>query len=214
MRSMMLVSLLLCGCGRSDLTDDVPQRLPQPVTACESTCAAAPPGVVTPLNDTEGPPLHWLTCAGCVRVTVDEALPAAFVARAPELVRAWADAAGPTLCLAFDAAPASPPGEDTLQQLHLAPRKSAEGPAQITSVTFDVKTGRIRNATVEVSDGVAVDRQLVFGLGQALGLSSSRADERSAMTPRLEHGLTRPGPDDTATLRAMYGDEQPWCERP
>ncbi|MEW5737641.1 MAG: hypothetical protein AB1938_01880 [Myxococcota bacterium] len=215
MRSRVILLVVLCGCGRSALTEDGPASLPQPVTTCASTCSTAPREIATPLATTaSGRPLHWLTCGGCVRVTVDAKLPASFLGRAPGLVEAWARAGGSTLCLSFDGTPANAPDEDTLQVIHLAPRLSADQPAQLTTVSFEQKTGRLRSATIEVSEGFSADRQLIYGLGQALGLSSSRNEAHSAMTPRLDEGLTLPGPDDVTTLRAMYGEEQPWCERP
>jgi len=94
--------MLLVGCGRSDVIDDTPPAsTPQPVVAaCTSTCTSSPPSLATPLQVTpDGRPLHWATCAGCVRVSFDPQLSPSDALTLFASVKDWQRAAGASLCV-------------------------------------------------------------------------------------------------------------------
>lgn len=209
MRTCLMVLMVLTGCGRSDLGESLPtQTTPQPVLGCKSTCTSSPSGIATPLSLTAGRPLHWQTCAGCIRVSYDAALTPSEALELSAAVKAWKAAAGDSLCLSMDMTSSAPLSETDRQRIfvkHIVPRA---GQSSLTSTTFDQRTGQILQVQVEFGASLRVDRQLAAELGRALGLSTG-TDGQSAVTPSV-NGLTVPGPGDQTTLRAMYGDK-PWC---
>jgi hypothetical protein len=210
MRSAILfVVLLLVGCGRTDVLDDTPQdSVPQPVMACTSTCAHSPPGIDTPMHTTSsGRPLHWATCS-CVRVSFDATLSPSDALMLRAAVKDWQSAAGATLCLTVDTQSSPRLTGSDRQRIHVMRLDPKNASPKISTTTFDEASGRLLNAVVEIGNEFPVDRQLVHGLGRALGLASGR-DFVSALTP-YPSGLTVPGPADVNSLRAMYG-AKPWC---
>lgn len=210
MRPALAIVFVLCGCGRSDLIDDAPAvAVPAPITTCASTCTSSPSGLDTPMQTTgDGQPLHWATCAGCVRVSFDAALSPSDALTLLAAVKDWQRAAGESLCLALDMKSSAAPTDSEAQRIHVA-RAATKGPdVQATTLTFDPKTGQLQQALVEFGVSAPVERQLVAGLGRALGLATGR-EAVSAVTSRPE-GLTTPGPADLTSLRAMYG-ATPWC---
>lgn len=210
MRPALAVVFVLVGCGRSDLVDDTPAvARPAPITTCASTCTSSPSGLDTPMQTTgDGKPLHWATCAGCVRVSFDATLSPSEALTLLAAVKDWQRAAGESLCLELDMKSSAALTGSEAQRIHVA-RAETKGPdVQSTTVTFDPKTGRLQQALVEFGVSAPVERQLVAALGRALGLATGR-DGVSAVTSRPE-GLTTPGPADLTSLRAMYGTT-PWC---
>ncbi|MDP1916475.1 MAG: hypothetical protein Q8L14_09530 [Myxococcales bacterium] len=210
MRPAVAIVFVLCGCGRSDVVDDAPPiAAPAPITTCASTCTTSPASIDTPMQTTDdGKPLHWATCAGCVRVSFDATLSPSEALTLLAAVKDWQRAAGERLCLKLDQKSSAGLISSEEQRIHVA-RASTQSPAvPVTTVTFDAKTARLKQALVEFGDSVPLDRQLVAGLGRALGLATGQ-DMVSAVTSRPE-GLTTPGRADLASLRAMYGTT-PWC---
>lgn len=212
MRPALAIIFLLCGCGRSDVIDDTPAvAAPQPITTtCASTCTTSPAGLDTPMQTTDdGKPIHWATCAGCVRVSFDATLSPSEALTLLAAVKDWQRAAGESLCLKLDQKSSAGLTGSEVQRIHVA-RAQAQGPSlQVTTLTFDAKTARLQQVLVEFGDSVPLERQLIAGLGRALGLATGRDSMVSAVTSRPE-GLTTPGPADLTSLRAMYG-ANPWC---
>lgn len=209
MRTCLLVLLVLIGCGRSDIGETLPtQTTPQPVVSCKSTCTTSPSGIATPLSLTAGLPLHWQTCAGCVRISYDAALTPSEALELDAAVKAWKLAAGDSLCLSMDMKASAPLSESDRQRIFVKHNDPRAGQSNRTTITFDQSTGQILQVQVEFGASLPVDRQLAAELGRALGLSTG-TEGQSAVTPSL-NGLTVPGPGDQTTLRAMYGDK-PWC---
>ncbi|MDX2011178.1 MAG: hypothetical protein SFW67_13345 [Myxococcaceae bacterium] len=215
---LVMLAVLVVGCGRSDvLADEVSAPGQQPVTVCQSTCTALPSGLETPVETvpSSARPLHWLRCAGCVAVTVEPGLTREVGAATGRAVALWSQATG-GLCLALEPEPTAW-DEARLQRIHVRWFAASGRPSttvQQTTSTFEEKTGRMRNALVELDEALSVkelERALVYGLGQALGLGRSADEVRSAMTPGLM-GRDTPGPADRTTLEGLYG-ESPWCER-
>lgn len=208
MRTFVSVLVLLAGCGRSDI-GEVAQMTPQPVTGCRSTCTSSPSSGATPLSLTAaGRPLHWQTCAGCVRVSYDAALTPAEALELYAAVKAWKAAAGDSLCLSMDMTSSAPLADTDRQRIfvkHLDPQASQ---SSMTSITFDQTTGEMLRVLIEFGASLPVDRLLAAEFGRALGLDTG-TEGQSAVT-RSSMGLTTPGPGDQTTLRAMYGDK-PWC---
>lgn len=217
MRSALLVMVLITGCGRgAPLDDDVPPaqvQPPAPVVACRTTCSTVPPGIETPFVLSNGVPLHWLTCGGCLRVTVDRDLPAVSRSQVPLVVKNWTAALqgqSPTsgLCFATDERPTASDMTEA-RRIHLrALTNGRPGLTQRTTTNFTATHGEMISAEVEVS-GVDPLRELTYGFGLALGLDRSTDRARSVM---ISSGgvLDAPGPADEKSLRAMY---QPpaWC---
>ncbi len=158
----------------------------------------------------DGKPLHWATCAGCVRVSFDATLSPSEALTLLAAVKDWQRAAGESLCLKLDQKASAALTGSEEQRVHVA-RAQAQGPSlQVTTVTFDAKTARLKQVLVEFGDSGPLERQLIAGLGRALGLATGQ-DMVSAVTSRAE-GLTTAGPADLSSLRAMYGST-PWCTR-
>lgn len=203
--------LVLLGCGRSDVVDDTPPvSTPQPIAVCASTCTSSPPTLDTPMQTTpDGRPLHWATCAGCVRVSFDAQLSPSDALTLLAAVKDWQRAAGESLCLTLDQRASAPLVESDLQRIHVARAEPKGSSMPVTTLVFDAKTGKLRQALVEVGDSLPLDRQLASGMGRALGLATGIDSVVSAVTSRVD-GLTRPGPADVNSLQAMYG-VKPWC---
>ncbi|MBM4778399.1 MAG: hypothetical protein GQE15_11915 [Archangiaceae bacterium] len=209
MRAFLMLLVVLAGCGRSDIGETVPtQTTPQPVVSCKSTCTSAPSGIATPLNLTAGRPLHWQTCAGCVRVSYDAALTPSEALDLYAAVKAWKLAAGDSLCLSMDMTASAPLTETDRQRIFVKHADPRADQASLTTITFDQSTGQMLQVQVEFGASLPVDRQLASELGRALGLVTG-PEGQSAVTPNPK-GLTAPGSADQTTLRAMYGDK-PWC---
>lgn len=207
MRSFVLVLVVLAGCGRSDIGESV-QTTPQPVVSCKSTCTSSPSGIATPLNLTAGRPLHWQTCAGCVRVSYDAALTPSEALELYAAVKAWKVAAGDSLCLSMDMTASAPLAETDRQRIFVKHADPRADQSSLTTITFDQATGQMFRVLVEFGESFPVDRQLAAEFGRALGLATG-TEGQSAVTPNPK-GLTAPGPGDQTSLRAMYGDK-PWC---
>jgi hypothetical protein len=212
MRLCVLLVFLLVGCGRSTPFDPAgsstlpPQLLND---ACVSGCTSAPPAAKTPLTMTSGGrPLHWAHCGRCIEVTLDPELPAEIAAQVPITLAAWADAIGPALCLRMGGVAPRPETSD-VRRIHVALLAPGGTTVTLTTNRFEQSSGRMLQALVEVSKTARVERTLTYALGQALGLGRSLDTKASALSPELE-GLTVPGSDDVATLRAMYGPPA-WC---
>lgn len=204
MRLTPLLLVVLLGCGRSDVIDDEPPVSTQkPIAVCASTCTSAPSGVQTPLATTStGLPAHWVTCAGCVRVSFDGLSPSDALTLF-STVKDWQRAAGESLCLKLDTSASSDFTDTDRRRIHVEPGVSAR-----SVVTYSVVTGELLHARVEFGKDLSIERQLVMGMGRALGLASG--DEGVSAITLREEGLVVPGPADVASLRAMYG-EKPWC---
>lgn len=184
------------------------QTTPQPVVSCKSTCTSSPSGIATPLNLSAGRPLHWQTCAGCVRVSYDAALTPAEALELSAAVKAWKAAAGDSLCLSMDMTASAPLSDTDRQRIFVKHADPRADQSSLTSITFDRATGQMLRVLVEFGADLPVDRQFAAEFGRALGLDTG-TEGQSAVT-RSSMGLTTPGPGDQTTLRAMYGDK-PWC---
>lgn len=215
MRHLALLVLLAVSCGRSSALDDdmVPMtpmtQPPVDAPACRSTCRLPPRGTETPFQTTSGGvPLHWLPCAGCVRITIDNDLPVTSVAEVALVVKNWSAALhgqGPNegLCLRIDERRTTPDPMEP-RRIHLRPLTNASSNTmQRTESRYNSATGELLSVEVLVR---SLDPQfeLTYGLGQALGLASSQDRTRSVMIPS-GGGLRAPGPADAASLKAMYG---------
>ncbi|MER2562400.1 MAG: hypothetical protein ABTQ32_16865 [Myxococcaceae bacterium] len=209
MRACMMLMVVLAGCGRSDIGEAMTtQTTPQPVVSCKSTCTSSPSGIATPLNLSAGRPLHWQTCAGCVRVSYDAALTPAEALELSAAVKAWKAAAGDSLCLSMDMTASAPLSDTDRQRIFVKHADPRADQSSLTSITFDRATGQMLRVLVEFGADLPVDRQFAAEFGRALGLDTG-TEGQSAVT-RSSMGLTTPGPGDQTTLRAMYGDK-PWC---
>lgn len=208
MRTFVSVLVLLAGCGRSDI-GEVAQTTPQPVTGCRSTCTSSPSSVATPLSLTAaGRPLHWQTCAGCVRVSYDAALTPSEALELYAAGKAWKAAAGDSLCLSMDMTASAALTDSDRQRIFVKHADPRADQSSLTSITFDQTTGQMLRVLVEFGADLPVNRQLAAEFGRALGLATG-TEGQSAVTPS-PMGLTAPGAGDQTTLRAMYGDK-PWC---
>jgi hypothetical protein len=210
-----LLTLLIClvsACGRSDLFEPAKSAaMPQPLAAeCKSSCTSVPAGVKTPVSIQNGFPLHWALCGRCLEVAVDRDLPSDTRARVPGVLAAWSEAAGGGLCLRMADREAMHPVEGDVDWIQVGAIPLGEAALSTSTVTFET-TGRIRHALIEIASADPAERALSYGVGQALGLGSSNDPLNSVMTSGRE-GRTTPGPDDAATLRAMYGPPE-WCTR-
>lgn len=217
--SVLLGALLtLAGCGRGTPLFSQQQLVssvqPDAGPTCRSTCTGDPAGLDTPLSSRlEGmPPLHWLACAGCVRVTLDPSLDERVASRVPSILKAWA-AVTPGLCLALEpgrlASPLTPDQArvDIEQQIHVTASSS-----QVSTVlTYSTATGRLFNALVLIDpDEGDIDRALNARLGSTLGLGSG--DPSRSAVHSFPDGLRVPGPGDAVSLGLLYGTP-PHCER-
>lgn len=220
MRKGLLFSVgLVVACGRSDPFEDakpVPPRAeaPAPVNACRTTCTTTPKGLETPIESAPtGVPLHWLSCEGCLRVTIDRDLPTQSRSRVSLVVKNWTAAlqgqrSQPGLCFVIDERPTTrDPDEPRRIHLRALDPGRAMSTTQLTTTTFHARTGEFISSEVEVA-GLDPVRELTYGMGRALGLGSSSDRQRSAMV--VTGGLETPGPADAASLQAMYGPPA-WC---
>jgi hypothetical protein len=219
MRSPVLVMVLFTACGRGAPFDDdaVPAQMqnPSPVVSCRTTCSTVPPTLETPFTLSNGVPLHWLTCGGCLRVTIDQDLPSASRSLVALMVKNWIAALqGPNptagLCFVIDERPTV---GDVMapRRIHLralAANTYPPGVTQMTTSRFHQASGELISAEVEVS-GADPLRELTYGFGQALGLGTSTDRARSVMISS-RGVLDAPGPADEVSLRAMYGPPA-WC---
>lgn len=206
MRPALALVVVLLSCGRSDVLDglDAPAATtPQPIETCVA-CRTSPPVVDTPMQTTPGgKPLHWATCAGCVRVSFGDTISPSDAITLLATVKAWQRAVGESLCLKLDTTASPPLTASDQHRIHVARADLGSTLAPLTTVTFNQQSGRLQHAEVLLGEAFAADRQLAAGLGRALGLATGREVD-SAVTNRTD-GLTAPGPADLTTLQSMYG---------
>jgi hypothetical protein len=202
-RRVGLTALLLLACGRTAPVRGVysgPGATTDGGAACESSCTTSPPDIRTPLaTAASGAPLHWLTCEGCIRVTVDPTV-GSNLGFLGFLLNEWDITSAGGLCLSKPELAAAPAPAET-QRIHFVP-----GSTPRTTLIHD-EGGTIRQATV-VLTGTTVEQ--LTEIGHALGLAENRDAAQSVMSTATTRNS--PGPSDLVTLRALYG-EPAWCER-
>jgi hypothetical protein len=165
---------------------------------CVSTCTSAPSVVSgTPFQTlSSGVPLHWLSCQGCVRVTVDPEI-GDQLGFCKNVVQIWNVTIARGLCFStVEIAPADP---NELHRIHVV-----KGPDTIVVSNPD---GTLQKGLVGLGTNVT---ELTRNFGAALGLATSTDPNNSVMSSNST--LTAPGPFDQNALRALYGAPA-WCER-
>jgi hypothetical protein len=146
--------------------------------------------------------LHWPSCEGCVRLTVDPALRSLGFVK--NVGNTWDTVLGGGLCLET-AVEEHPMPEDARQRIHV---RFVQGSNTVTH-RFEVATGVLRNAEITISGGVS-GTELTFLMGRALGLDKSPDQINSVMSwPNTQRNA--PGDNDQASLRALYGPPEAWC---
>lgn len=197
----LALSLALACCGRTEPVRGLYAGVPHPGdggTVCTSTCRSPPPVMDgTPFaTAASGAPLHWPTCEGCVRVTLDPELasrlgPARFVVNAWDITLAGGLCLSPVEIAAADAT--------ELHRIHIVS-------GQEHTLLSD-EDGTLLRAVVGVGF-TTVEQTTLFGT--ALGLGTSADPRNSVMSATTTRST--PGPFDQNALRALY-DQPPWCER-
>jgi len=193
---------------------------PRPAPSCVGT----PVGQAVPfvpssdIHPSSSPVLHWVIADGCVPVTYESSLASERTALAAA-VGAWNSVDCARLCLQgpleSDTRPDFLRGEhgihvlapfhpDTLPQLDA-------GAVGVTTLTFEVLSGRMLGAWIEVPPRAGLSTaEFIALVGYALGLKRPPASVDSALLSGPGSAMTMPTALDREAYCVLYGDP-PYC---